>query len=71
MYTQQEVEAILLKFADKVDDEYRMYTTNNTLAWDVLHGNAGKKSFMSTIKKNESSVSNEYVNPDEVKINLM
>jgi hypothetical protein len=71
MYTQQEVEAILRKFADKVDDQYRQYTSYNIVAWNVLYGYNDQESFINTIKKTESPPSNEYVNPDEVKINLM
>jgi hypothetical protein len=71
MYTQQEVEAILRKFADKVDDQYRQYTSYNIVAWNVLYGYNDQESFISTIKKSESQPSNEFVNPDEVKINLM
>ena len=71
MYTEQQVESILRKFAAKVDDEYRPFTSSNVVAWNVLYGYDGQESFINTIKKNESLTSNEFVNPDEVKINLM
>jgi len=37
-FTTEEVETLLKEFAEKVDDSYRMYTSNNVLAWDLLHG---------------------------------
>jgi hypothetical protein len=42
-WSREELEIKFRKFAEEVDDKYRMHTSSNTLAWELLYGNGESK----------------------------